>query len=132
MPQLPGSIALVGTDSLSTGVVGWLLRRLLSSSFDQCPYLISTAVEAAHSACELSCPSVNSVDWIHLFNQITSDQLRIFGLGVCIGLSLFLIIDILYVLKEWWRFRVWSLVRILSLRPTGNTYLLPLHAAPGR
>ena len=132
MPQLPGSaLALAGTGSVGSGVLGWFLRQVFSSQpLDPgiCQIAVGRAVDAAQGACERAAES--SEAFLHntlsdLATNPTADKVRTFWLGVAVGVVLYPCLDILFILKAWWSRKVAHL-----LRPrTRSRYIIPSHYA---
>ena len=130
MPVTGSTVAAFGTGGLGSGVLGWAPRYLFASGGNNvCQNLVQEAVETAQRHCEQAClvePAPS--DWLHLVEKLSPDNFKYLLVGIVVCFSLFIFIDVLYVVKEWWRARVHFWVRSWVLRPH-NTYALPLHAA---
>jgi hypothetical protein len=94
------------------------------------PKLVQEAVETAHRRCEQSCALVensSASDWLSLVDKLTTENWRIFLVGLVLGFCLFLLIDIAFIVKEYWRVRVHTWLRGWVYRQP-NLYVLPGHA----
>ena len=109
--------------------VGWTLRYLFSSAdHNVCQDLVQEAVDTVQRHCEQACGSVDTPgDWPRL-DKLNPEQLRLLLTVFILGFSLYILIDVFCVAKEWWRVRVHFWIRSWSARPS-NIYALPHHAS---
>ena len=124
MPGLPTTaVALAGTGGLGSGLVGWFLRHLLTSPTAD-PIVCQTAVDRAVELTQATCDRVISTSEAafseglsSLVSQPSGEKLSILLVGICIGLCVFPLIDVLYILKSVWQDKVKAI-----LQPRGGVH----------
>ena len=120
--------ALAVTSGVGTGFIGWFLRNLLDpNTFDSCQPLIASALDSVQGTC--TCPAVKSIDWEQLLTLIASDKVYILLLGICIGLSASLGIDLLYAFKCVWRRQITRWISGKSPRVPRGELIVPVRDA---
>jgi hypothetical protein len=124
--------AVAGTGGLGSGVLASTLRYLLSApTGNPCEVLVREAVDAVHRHCEQTCVGTRApTSWLAFLDseQVSPENLQFLLIGSVLGFSLFLLIDIAYVVKEWWRIGVQTTLRAWAPRVI-NMYFLPQHAS---
>ena len=125
---MPSATSLAVAGGSGSGLLAWGLRYLFSATVpDSCSSLVREAVEAAQHRCEQACVGVDatpSSDWVSLLDRLTTQDWRLFLCGFVLGLGLFLLIDIAFIVKEYWRVRVHTWLRVWVYRQP-NLYVLP-------
>jgi len=134
MPNLPVSaVAIAGTGGLGTGIAGWFLRQLVSGPYvdpANCQAAVDRAVEVTQSTCErvLSHSEAAFSEGVSsLLAEPNREKISLVLVGVCIGLLVFPLIDVLYILKSVWQDRVRAFLQPrVRVRPVPRPQYLPI------
>jgi hypothetical protein len=128
---MPSTASLAVAGGSGSGLLAWGVRHLFrAATSESCAGWVQEAVEAAHRRCDQTCALVetsSASDWLSFFDKHTSEDWKIFGVGLLLGFCLFLLIDISFIVKEYWRVRVHTWLRGWVYRQP-NLYVLPGHA----
>ena len=126
MPQ--HAVAISG--SVGSGVLGWLVRHLLSQpSLEACQPWLNTALEPLQHC---DCPDLSSsVDWDRIITALSADKIYFLIGGIILGFGGSLCIDILYVFKEAWRRQVLRWISPKPIRVRGEPLIAVGYGRPG-
>ena len=132
MPVSPvTSLAIAG--GTGTGLAGWFLRQLVSTPYADpaaCQAAVDRAVESAAAQCDRvlsSSEAAVSEGLSTLLAEPNKEKVSVFLLGVCVGLCVFPLIDILYILKSVWQDKVRAFLQPRSRpQPVPRPRSLPL------
>ena len=109
---MPSSTIAIGTSGVSSGLLGWFLRHLITTPVD--PGICQVAVDKAVEQCERAIGSSEaalSEGFSSLVSQPSGEKLSILLVGICIGLCVFPLIDVLYILKSVWQDKVRAILQ---------------------